>query len=288
MDRILFGDNQFFAVNHMSDEKARAQAIRFKDLSAIMDVLDYVYDIGIRTFMCTTHSRIGEICEIIRNNPERYKGFKIYPCMPYAHKYNNAVAELGVMGALKKMLPGSVIGSLARGGLALARKDFVGIMKLLVDAEMKMFHGIETRVIFLQNVVTDLILGMGMTDFFKAFAEYIHEKYDAEPGFITMNLPALIDVLEECGLHQPIICSSINKIGFRMPGGIKKYEEAISSGRARIIAMQALAAGAISPKEAIEYVCQLDGIESILFGASTKSHILETKKLIEDFSKVNK
>ena len=42
MDRILFGDNQFFAVNHMSDEKSRAQAMRFKDTSAIMDVLDYV------------------------------------------------------------------------------------------------------------------------------------------------------------------------------------------------------------------------------------------------------
>ncbi len=31
MDRILFGDNQFFGVNHMSEEKARAQLMRFKD-----------------------------------------------------------------------------------------------------------------------------------------------------------------------------------------------------------------------------------------------------------------
>ena len=35
MDKVLFGDNQFFAVNHASDEKSRAQAIRFKDDSAI-------------------------------------------------------------------------------------------------------------------------------------------------------------------------------------------------------------------------------------------------------------
>ncbi len=32
MDHLLFGDNQFFGVNHMSEEKARAQAMRFKDL----------------------------------------------------------------------------------------------------------------------------------------------------------------------------------------------------------------------------------------------------------------
>ena len=29
MDRILFGDNQFFGINHMSEEKARAQAMQF-------------------------------------------------------------------------------------------------------------------------------------------------------------------------------------------------------------------------------------------------------------------
>ena len=281
MDRILFGDNQFFAVNHMSDEKARAQAMRFKDTQAVIDTLDYVYDIGIRTFMCTTHDRIAHICDHIRANSSRYDGFKMYPCMPYAHKYNNAVAELGVIGALKKLMPGSVIGTMARGGIALVRKDYVDIMKLLVDAEMKMFQGIETGVIFLQNIVTDLLLGMGMSDFFVAFADYVREKYQAEPGFITMNLPMLLAELEKRGIENPIICSSINKIGFRMPGGIEFYEKTIASGKCRVVAMQALAAGAIPPLEAMEYVCQQNGIRSILYGASTKAHIRQTKDFIE-------
>ena len=43
MDRVLFGDNQFFGVNHMSEEKARAQQMRFQDLSAIIEVLDAAY-----------------------------------------------------------------------------------------------------------------------------------------------------------------------------------------------------------------------------------------------------
>ena len=51
MDRVLFGDNQFFGVNHMSEEKARAQAMRFQDTQAIIDVLDAAYVEGIRTFM---------------------------------------------------------------------------------------------------------------------------------------------------------------------------------------------------------------------------------------------
>jgi hypothetical protein len=205
--------------------------------------------------------------------------------MPYAHKYNNAVAELGVIGAVKKMLPGSIIGTMARGGIALVRKDYIDIMEMLVDAEMKMFQGIETGVIFLQNIVTDLLLGMGMSDFFVAFADYVRGKYRAEPGFITMNLPRLLDVLEKCGIQNPIICASINKIGFRMPGGLDIYEKTIASGRSQVIAMQPLAAGAIPPGEAMEYVCRQKGIQSVLFGASTKAHIQQSKDFIENYSR---
>lgn len=75
MERILFGDNQFFAVNHISDEKSRAQSIKFKDDSAIIKVLDDAIATGINTFMCTTHDRIANICDIIRANPEKYKDF---------------------------------------------------------------------------------------------------------------------------------------------------------------------------------------------------------------------
>lgn len=288
MDRILFGDNQFFAVNHMSDEKSRSQAMRFQKLESIIDILDYVYDIGIRTFMCTTHHRIADVCDHIRVNRDRYKGFKIYPCMPYAHKYNNAVAELGVIGALKQMIPGNLVGTMTRGGIALVNKDYLEITRILVDAEMKMFQEIETGVIFLQNVVTDLILGTGMYEFLNVFADYIKEKYNSEPGFITMNFPFLLKVLKERGIDNPIICTSINKIGFRMPGGIDLYEKTISNDSCRVIAMQALAAGAIPPKEAMEYVCQQDGIHSILYGASSKSHILQTKELIDGFSKLDR
>ena len=82
MDRLLFGDNQFFGVNHMSEEKARAQAIQFHAVEAIIEVLDIAYDAGIRTFMCTTHERIAEVCDHVRSHPERYEGFTFYPCMP--------------------------------------------------------------------------------------------------------------------------------------------------------------------------------------------------------------
>lgn len=286
MDRILFGDNQFFAVNHISDEKSRAQSIKFKNDQAILKTLDYSIGAGVNTFMCTTHDRIANICEFVRKNPDKYSDFKIYPCMPYAHKYANAVTELGIVGAMKEYVPGNFFGSMFKGGMAFLSKDYISIMELLVDAEMKMFKGIKTPVIFLQNVITDLLLGLGMTEVLAAFHSYVGKKYNAEAGFISMNLPKLQFQLEKAGIQNPIICTSINKVGFRMSGGKDAYEKVLHTKKVRVIAMQVLAAGAISPREAIEYVCSLPNIESILFGASSKGNIEETVSLIHKYDQV--
>jgi hypothetical protein len=40
-----------------------------------------------------------------------------------------------------------------------------------------------------------------------------------------MNMPALLDALNSVGIENPIICTSINKIGFRMSGGKEIYEK---------------------------------------------------------------
>ncbi len=285
MERILFGDNQFFAVNHISDSKSREQSIKFKDDSAIIKVLDDAINAGINTFMCTTHDRIANICDIIRTNPEKYKDFKIFPCMPYAHKYANAVTELGIAGTLKQYVPGNFFGSLFKGGMAYLSKDYESIMELMIDAEMKMFKGINTPVIWLQNVITDLLLGLRAYDVLVAFNNYIKKKYNAEAGFITMNMPKLVEVLEKGGVDNPIICASINKVGFRMSGGREIYEETLKTKKFRAVAMQVLGGGAINPKEALEYVCGLPNIESVLFGASSKGNIENTVSIIHSFDK---
>jgi hypothetical protein len=285
MDRIIFGDNQFFGVNHMSEDKARAQSIRFRDNASIIAVLDFAYSLGIRTFMCTTHERMAEICTHFRTNKERYPDYRFYPCMPYAHKYANAVTELGLLGALKSFLPDSgAISAAMQGAKAIATSDIEAITRLLIDAEMKMFAGLSTPVVFLQNVVTDLLLGLRFKDSFRVFAEHVRERYNAEPGFITMNLPMLLDVLDEVGIKNPIVCANINKSGFRMSGGKELYEKTLRTRSFRPVAMSVFASGAIPPAEAVEYVCKLDHVQSIVFGASSKQNIQQTRDLITRMS----
>jgi hypothetical protein len=281
MDRLLFGDNQFFGVNHMSEEKARAQAMRFQKIDAIIDVLDSAYEEGVRTFVCTTHDRIGLVCEHVRTNPERYPDFIFYPGMPYAHKYANAVTENGMIGAVKRFLPDDgLLDAAIRGGTSMAKKDVEGLTTLLIDAEMKMFHGLRTPVIFLQNIVVDLLLGLGFNEAFRIFAEHISDAYDAEPGFMTMNMPALLDALDDVEIENPIVCSSINKIGFRMSGGVEAYEAALRERRFRAVAMSVYASGAIPADEAIEWICAQPNIASIVFGASSRANIRSTRELV--------
>jgi hypothetical protein len=288
MDPLLFGDNQFFGINHMSEEKARAQAMRFQDVSAVMNVLDCAYDEGIRTFMCTTHDRVEEICTLMRANPERYKNFVFYPCMPYAHKYANAVTDHGMVGALTHFMPDDgMFKTLLTGGQALATKDLEGIIKILIDVEMKMFTGLNTPVIFMQNVFTDLLLGMGFTKAFRIFHDHVVEKYNAEPGYITMNMPMLLEALNGEDIKNPIICSNINKIGFRMSGGLDRYIETLKQGQLRAIAMSVYASGAIPADEAISWIGDLPNVQSIVFGASSPGNIRSTRDLVNQYMGAN-
>jgi len=284
MDNLLFGDNQFFGVNHMSEEKARAQAMRFQDIDAVIDVLDAAFDEGVRTFMCTTHDRIALVADHMRSNPTRYADFIFYPCMPYAHKYANAVTEDGMLGALKRFMPEEgLINAIVRGGVSIARKDIEGITTLLVDAEMKMFRGLNTPVVFLQNVVVDLLLGLKFHEAFRIFADHVRNHYGAEPGFITMNMPRFVEAAQKIGLENPIICSNINKLGFRMCGGTEAYEETLRTKRFRAIAMSVLASGALPPAEAIEWVCSQPNVKSIVFGASSRGNIRSTRSLVDRY-----
>ena len=292
LDRIIFGDNQFFGINHMSEDKAQAQYEKFRKVSAIIDVIDIAYDAGIRAFMFNTHGLVKDICDHFRNDPNRYADLKLYVSMPYAHKYASAVADKGIFGALKDtIIAGSsamdVVSMLTKGGFSLFEKDMLQVARILVDIEMKMFHDLNVKVMFIQNIVTDLLLGFGVKEVFTSFADHIREKYGAEPGFVTLNLPRLVEFLLDCGIENPIVCSAINKAGYFMNPDIETYEAALKEKRFRPMAMSILASGAVKPEEAVEYVCRQQAIQSVVFGASSKQHIIETKELIESYSSFN-
>jgi hypothetical protein len=124
---------------------------------------------------------------------------------------------------------------------------------------------------------------MGFDEAFTIFADHVREKYGAEPGFITMNLPMLAERLAARGIERPLICANINKIGFRMSGGMEAYRQALESHDFRPVAMSVYASGAIPPDEAIAWVCEQPNIEAIVFGASSRRNIRSTRELVDKY-----
>lgn len=281
MDKVIFGDNQFFGVNHMSEQTSIKQAQKFRTADDIYKTLEYVNDIGIKSFMFTTHNQLEPVFEKMKGNP-KFNDFKLYPSMPYAHKYAAALVDLGPFEMISKFTPGNKLVSGLKGMGSLVSANPVPIMQLLVDSEMKLLKGMNVQGIFLMNIVTDLLLGLGMHNMLYEFAKYAKEKYNVEAGFFTMNHVKLHNVLvNELEMKNPIIVSNINKIGFRMNPTKQEVEKVLTSADSYNIAMSFLASGAIRPAEATEYINSIKGVKSVLFGASTPSHILQTKQLLE-------
>jgi len=285
--KLIFGDNQFFGINHMSEEKAQALSERFSTLESIIRVIDAAYDAGIRDFMFTTHDRVIDICDHFRAVPQRYRGLRLYPAMPYAHKYANLVADKGIMGAIVEVLRGdgsssSALRAALRAGMGALQQDPIAVMRLLIDAELRAFRGLHVEAIFLQNIVTDLLLGLGARNAFHEFVTYARRQHGVDAGFITMNLPALSGYLRECGLERPLLCASFNKAGYLMNPSKESYEATVMGGKQRFVAMSVFASGAVASQQAVEYVNAFDGIEAVLFGASSRQHIEETVQLFQE------
>lgn len=284
MDKLILGDNQFFGVNHKSESKSEQQLQTFKTAEDIFNTLRIANEVGVKSFMFTTHDKLEGVFELIKKNKQEFRDFKLIPCMPYAHKYANAMATDGVVGAVKKYMPRNIFSVGYRSFMAALTKNPVPVMKLLVDTEMQMMKGFDVEHVFLQNIVTDLVIGLGMEDVLAEFSYYVEKKYNAKGGFITLNQPLTQNKLINAGIDKPLLCSSINKIGFRMNPSKQLVEESLAQQKSTNIAMSIYASGAIQPSEAIDYIKQLDNVDSILFGASSRRSIQSTYDLFHNIS----
>ena len=66
LDKIILGDNQFFGVNHMSQDIGKERFEQFKDIEEIRTVLHLAIDQNVRAVMFSTHQSIYKITEMIR------------------------------------------------------------------------------------------------------------------------------------------------------------------------------------------------------------------------------
>jgi NAD-dependent DNA ligase len=78
IDKIIFGDNQFFGINHMSQEKAQQLSEKFYDIHKIYQVYNMAFNAGINAVMLNSNERAKEICNHFRDSKNLYQLVSFY------------------------------------------------------------------------------------------------------------------------------------------------------------------------------------------------------------------
>lgn len=287
IDRIILGDNQFFGVNHMSQDKGRASEQKFKDINEIKRMLYYALDNGVKGIMFSTHPSIYQITDMMRKDPAIKKEFNIYVNVPYIVKYMTMINKMGAYRTIKQVLCGQSLGEKAaymcKAGWNVLTGNYLKITNRLVDAEMNPFYGLNVKAIFLHNILCDLALGYNMINVIKNFHDYIQKKHGAIPAFGTINYPRFCKLLADANIPEALVMTSLNKRGFLMNPSRIATEDAIKKTKHTVLAMATLASGSIPPREAYEYVFSIPGIKHVVVGLSSKEHADETFKILRKY-----
>lgn len=284
IDRLILGDNQFFGVNHMSQEKGKQTLDQFKDIKEIKRILDYSMDKGVKGVFFSTHPKIYEICDMMRQDKRLREHYNIYVNVPYIVKYVSMVTEMGIGETIKKVIRENKRGKASYVFKTFANVvtlDHMGVIKRLIDAELAPFHGLNVKSVFLHNTLCDLVLAYEMGDVFCMFDQYIRQEYKAIPGYGTLNYPQLANFLNEVGLRNSLVMTGVNKLGFLMNPNKETCEKEILKKEHVILGMATLASGRLEPQEAYEYIAGL-GIENLIVGLSSKKHADETFGIIQE------
>lgn len=287
IDPIVLGDNQFFGVNHMSQDKGNTTYEKFKDISEIKNILYSALDNGVKGVMFSTHPSIYEITDMIRSDDRLKNELSIYVNVPYIVKYISMVTEMGIYNTVVKMLEGQSATSkmkyLLNGALNVVSRDYLEIVNRLIDVELNPFHDLNVKAVFLHNCLTDLALGYDMVDVIKSFYNYVKDKYNVIPAFGTLNYPKMCDMLDKAGIEEGLIMTAVNKKGFLMNPSREAYEKKLKESKHSVMAMATLASGRVLPEEAYEYIYSLSNIKSVIVGLSSQKHADETFSILHKY-----
>lgn len=281
LDPLILGHNAFFGVNHLSAATGNRTAQQFQDIARIVKLVASCHALGVSAMMLSTHDRAGSICTAIRGREDLREAVRLYALVPYIAKYVRSANEKGLVNVVTDALGQGEsrtrnLGSLVRGGIGLLRGDVEAMLLSLVDLELTVFQGLNLKVVFLHDALTDLAIGWKLSPLLKRFAEHVAAKYGARAGFCTKNVPALLTACRDAGMEHPLIMAAVNKVGFQVNPSLPALEHALESEECDLVAMSTLAAGFLKPDEAFAYLGSVPKLQGIVVGVSSPEHVEET------------
>ncbi|MDB2322230.1 hypothetical protein N9V34_04860, partial [Flavobacteriaceae bacterium] len=213
--------------------------------------------------------------EII-NNSKFNDSKEIHYSIPYPHKYASMVNENGMMSLFGYLIKNtSFVKNIVGGIKLLATQNLKSISPLALNLEVPK-NLKKGSYIYMQNIITDLLLGMGRGDILIEFIKsVINMGY--RPGIITLN-PIMFDKLltnerKTDWLRDLVVCFNINKEGFNVFPSLESVESFIESGPAyKLMGMSIFASGAANIPNSINYIKKLP-LDYVVFGSSRIENI---------------
>ena len=270
--KIILGDNQFFGINHFDLEKGEKTKLKFDTTTKIEEFINNSLEIGLDGFMINSNEKGYEIV-----NASKFDSAKeIHYSIPYPHKYASMVNENGMMSLFGHIIKNtSFIKNLIGGIKLVATQDLKSITPLALNLEVPK-NLKKGSYIYIQNIITDLLMGIGRGDILIEFIKSV-SNMGYNPGIITLN-PIMFDKLlkheqDTNWLKNLVVCFNINKEGFNVFPSLKSVENFIESRPTyKLMGMSIFASGAANIPSSIKYIKKLK-LDYIVFGSSRLENI---------------
>lgn len=278
--KIILGDNQFFGVNHFDLQKGEETKSKFDDTNKIRSFINRSLEYGLDGFMINSNEKGYEI--ISKTDFDLSK--EVHYSIPYPHKYASMVNENGMMSLLSYLIKNTSIVKNIIGGIKLVTtQNLKSITPLALNLEVPNNLRIGSY-IYMQNIITDMLMGMGRGDILIEFIKSV-VRLGYKPGIITLN-PIMFDKLlknekENKWLKDLIVCFNINKEGFNVFPSLESVESFIDSRpKYKLMGMSVFASGAANIPQSIIYIKKLK-LDYVVFGSSRIENITSNLHLFK-------
>ena len=280
--KIILGDNQFFGINHHDLERGNKTKLKFSDKYKITDFIKESIKIGLNGFMINSN----EIGYSIVDKYEKIDDEEIHFSIPYPHKYASMVNENGLLSLMHYFLKNT---------------SFIKIIqclpKFLLTRNLKYLVPIATSLeiprslpkgstVYLQNILTDLIIGLKRIDIIEEFASEIR-KEGFRVGIITLNPILLHNFIKKSKILNKsdlIVCFNINDSGFNVFPNKNQVENFIIEDKNyKLMGMSIFSSGASNIEKSINYIKKLN-LDYIVFGSSNLKNIKKNFTRLRDTS----
>ena len=278
--KIILGDNQFFGVNHFDLKKGEETKSKFDTTDKICSFIDLSLECGLDGFMINSNEKGYELISNIDFDASK----EVHYSIPYPHKYASMVNENGMMSLLSHLVKNSSLIKNIIGGVKLvATKNLKSITSLALNLEVpkKLKKG---SYIYMQNIITDLLMGMGRGDILIEFIKSV-TRLGYKPGIITLNpimFNELLKQYEDSVLKDLIVCFNINREGFNVFPSLKKVEELVlSKPKYKLMGMSIFASGASNIPSSVSYIKKLN-LDYVVFGTSKLENVKSNLNLFNN------